>query len=208
MRAQVPFVELHALDQIDGRFEGLALGDGNHAVFADLVHRLRQPLADLEVLVRGADGHLLDLLAGLDRGAHVLELCHDRLDRHVDALLDLHRVGAGGDILEPLLENALGQDRRGRGAVAGHGRGLRRDFLDHLGPHVLIGVFQLDFLGDAHAVLGHGRRAERLFQDDDLAGGPQRHFDGLGELLHAVTDGRPCLSSKSYLFRCHVLLTP
>ena len=157
MRAQIPFVELHALDQIDGRFEGLALVDGDHAVFADLVHGLGQPLADLDVLVGGAVGHLLDLLAGLDRRAHLAELSDNRLDRHVDAALDLHRVGAGGDVLETLLENALGQNRRGRGPVAGDGRGLRRHFLDHLGAHILKGVFQLDFLGHGDAVLGHGR---------------------------------------------------
>ncbi len=53
---------------------------------------------------------------------------------------------------------------------------------DHAGAHVLVLVFQLDLLGDGDAVLGDGRRAEALLEDDVAALGPERHLDGAGQL--------------------------
>jgi len=42
--------------------------------------------------------------------------------------------------------------------------------------HVLDLVIQLDFLRDSHAVLGDGRAAELLVDDDIPALGAERHF--------------------------------
>jgi hypothetical protein len=42
---------------------------------------------------------------------------------------------------------------------------LLSDLLDHLGAHVLEGIFELDLLGDGDAVLGDGRGAELLVED-------------------------------------------
>jgi hypothetical protein len=39
--------------------------------------------------------------------------------------------------------------------------GLGGDFAQHLRAHVLELVFEFDFLGDGHAVLGDARSAER-----------------------------------------------
>ena len=61
------------------------------------------------------------------------------------------------------------------------------DFLHHLGAHVFVDVFQLNFLGDGDAVFGDGRRAEGFLEDDVAALGAERDFDGSGELLNAAT---------------------
>ena len=130
-----------------------------------------------------------------------------RLDGLVDAAFDLHGVGAGGDVLEAFFENGFGQDRRGGGAVAGDIGGLGGDFLDHLGAHVFVGVFQLDFLGDADAVFGDGRRAEGFFEDDIAAARAQGDLDGLGELANAFADGGAGFGIKCDFFRCHFKLS-
>ena len=114
------------------------------------------------------------------------ELVDDRFDGQVDAALDLGGVGAGGDVLEAFGEDGFGVDGGGGGAVAGDVGGLGGDFLDHLGAHVFVGVFELDFLGDGDAVLGDGGRAEGFFEDDVAARGAEGDFDGAGELLHAA----------------------
>ena len=93
------------------------------------------------------------------------------------------RVDAGDDGLEAFVEDGFGQDGGGGGAVAGDVAGLAGDFADHLGAHVFVHVFQLDFLGDGDAVLGDGRRAEALLEDDVAALGAERDLDGAGELL-------------------------
>ena len=106
----------------------------------------------------------------------------------VDAALQLHRVGAGRDVLDALAVDRLGEHRRGGRAVAGDVGGLRSDLADHLRAHVLERVLELDLLGDGDAVLGDRRGAELLLDDDVAALGAERHLDGVGELVDAVED--------------------
>src|SRR5205823_8355461 len=80
----------------------------------------------------------------------------------------------------------LGEHGGSRGAVPGHVRRLAGDLADHPGAHVLVLVLEVDFLGDGDAVLGHGRRAERLLDDDVPPLRPERHLDGPGELGDAA----------------------
>ena len=63
---------------------------------------------------------------------------------------------------------------------------LRGDFADHPGAHVLVDVFEVDFLGHGHAVLGDGRRAEALLQDDVAAARAEGDLDRLGQLGDAA----------------------
>ena len=115
-------------------FEALALFDGDHAVFADLVHGVGDHLADLLILVgaRGAD--LGDFLGVLDLLGHLGELFDDRIDGEVNPLLDLRGIGAGGDVPQAFGEDRFGIDGGGGGAIAGDAGGLAGDFLDHLRP--------------------------------------------------------------------------
>ena len=119
----------------------------------------------------------------------LLELVGDVGDGLLDALLQLDRVDAGHDRPEPFVEDGLGHDGGGGGAVAGDVAGLAGDFADHPGAHVLVDVLQVDLLGHGHAVLGDRRRAEALLQDHVAAAGPERHFDRLGQLGNAAPHG-------------------
>ncbi len=69
-----------------------------------------------------------------------------------------------------------------------------------LGAHVLVLVFELDFLGDGDAVLGDGRRAEALLEDDVAALGAERHLDGPGQLGDAPTH-----RLAGFLIECNLL---
>src|SRR5690606_6446865 len=84
------------------------------------------------------------------------------------------------------LDDGLGQDGGGGGAVARLVVRLGGDFADHLGAHVLEGVFQLDFLGHRDAVLGRARGAERLLDHDVAALRPQGHLDGVSQDVDAL----------------------
>ena len=122
----VAAVELHALDHVELGLEALRLLDRDHALVADLLHRLGQHLADLGVAVGRDRADLGDLL----RGGHLLraacEVLDHGLDREVDAALEVHRVHAGGHRLRTLAHDRGGQDGgRGR-AVAGDVAGLAR----------------------------------------------------------------------------------
>ena len=184
--AQVAAVELHPLDDVDGRLEALALLDGDHAVGADLLEGVGQLLADDHVVVRGDGGDLGDLLLAGDLLRLPLDVLDDGRDGLVDPALQGHGVGAGGQGLQALFEDGLGQHGGGGGAVAGGVGGLGGGLLDELGAHVLIRVGQLDLLGDRDAVLGDGGAAPALVDHRVAAPRPQRAADGAGELRHAA----------------------
>src|SRR5437899_3075527 len=176
---EVPAVELHSLDDVEGGVHRLGLFDGDDPVLADLLHRFRDQAADRLVVVRRDRSDLGNLLLVLGGLGHVLQL----LDHHGDGLLDAalqgHRVRAGRHVLEAAAEDGLGQDRRRRRAVARDVGGLGRDFLQHLGAHVLAGVLELDLLGNGDAILGQGGAAELLGDDDVPPLRPERDLDGV-----------------------------
>src|SRR5205823_14110719 len=131
VRGNVAAVELHTLDNLELGRHGLVVLDGDDTVLANLVHRVGDQLADLGVL--GRDGrHVGDVVVALDGYRELLDLVDDGLDRLLDSDLQLHRVGARGDVAEALVDHGLGQDRGGRGAVAGHVVGLGRDLAQQL----------------------------------------------------------------------------
>ena len=118
----------------------------------------------------------------------LLELGDDGLDGLLDAALDDHRVGAGGDVAEALADHRLAEDDRGGRAVAGDVVGLGRDFLEELGAHVLERVVELDVAGDRDAVVGDRGRAELLVEDDVAALGADRHLHRVGEPVDALLE--------------------
>ena len=198
---EVAAVELHALDPLDLGGQALALVDGDDAVLADLFHGVGQELADFGVVVGGDAADLGDLfLLILDRDRHAFELVGDIDDGPLDALLELERVDARDDGAEALVEDGLGQNGGGGRAVAGDVARLAGDLADHLGAHVFVDVFEVDFLGHGHAVLGDGGRAEALLDDDVAAARAERHFDRLGQLGNAAFQG-----VAGFLIKCNHL---
>src|SRR5690606_32691165 len=99
--------------------------------------------------------------------------------------LEVHGVHAGGNRLEAFVEDGLGQYGGGGGAVTRLVGGLGRDFLDHLGAHVLELVLEGDFLGHGHTVFGHGGGAEGFIQDHVAAFGAQGHLDRVCQQVYA-----------------------
>jgi len=134
--------------------------DRGYTLFAHLFHGFGNDVADLGIRV-GRDGpNLSDLFGGGAGLADGLELFAQRDHGLVDAALEVHRVHAGGHVLHAFAHDGLGQHGGGGGAVTGVVRSLGSDFLDHLRAHVLQLVFELNFLGHGHTVLGHGGGAE------------------------------------------------
>ena len=115
------------------------------------------------------------------------------VDGGLDALLQAHRVGAGGHVAQALVHHRPGQHGGGGGAVTGDVVGLLGDFLDQLGADLLVRVLEVDLLGDGDAVVGDGGRAPLLLQHDVAALRAERDADGVGELVHARLEGTTSL---------------
>lgn len=145
-----------------------------------------------------------DFLGGGGGLGQVLDFTDDGGDGLVDTALQVGRVEAGGDVLEAFAHDGLGQHGSGGGTVTGVVGGLGSDFLDQLGAHVFQLVLQFDFLGDGHAVLGHGRGAEATLQHDVAALGTQGDLDCVGQDVDAVDDLGACFIAENNLLCCHV----
>ena len=144
----------------------------------------------VRVPVGGNGRDLRDFLAVLDLLGDLAELGDGGLDGLVDAALE--RIGLAPAVtFETFAVDGLGQHGRGRGAVARDVAGLAGDFADHLGAHVFIRIFEFDFLGDGHTVLGDGRGAEFLVEDDVAAFRSERGLDGAREFLDAAQKRLP-----------------
>ena len=202
---EIAAIELHALDDVELGLSGLGLLDRDHALVADLFHRIGDHLADRLVAVRCDGSDLRDLVGGLHFLRAAFDVFDDRRCRDIDAALQIHRVHSGGDQLEALLHDRGGQHRCRSCAVASKIICLRGDFAHHLGAHVLELVFEFDLLGDGDAVLGDARRAIRLVEDDIAALGPQRHLDRVVEDIDAAQHSVAGVGREAYVFRGHVV---
>ena len=205
VRRDVAAVELHALGVFDLELQALALFDGDHAVAADLVHRLGQQLADLGVVGRDG-GDVLDVGVALDGVASFLISATTALCAGVDAALHQHRVGARGQVAQAFGDDRLGQHRGGGRAVAGDVVGLGRGLLEHLRAHVLEVVLELDLLGDGDAVVGDRGRAPLLVDRDVAAARAEGDFDGVGERVDAGLELATRLGVKNEIFAGNVSL--
>ena len=137
--AQVALVELHPLDELEGRWS--AVLPSSTVITPSRPTRSTASASMLPIV-----GSLLAeivptwaISSFLETGREILlgQLGDGGLDGLFDAAADGRGVGPGGDVLEPLAIDRAGQDGRGRRAVAGHVGGLGRDHVDELGAHVL-----------------------------------------------------------------------
>ena len=129
----------------------------------------------------------------LTAGRLLLDARDHRVGGQVEALLEQHRVGAGGDVAHALMDDRLGQHGGGGGAVTGDIVGLGGRFLQELRAHVLERVIELDLLGDGHAIVGDGRCAPLLIERHVAALGAEGGLDGVGEDVDTCFQGLPSL---------------
>ena len=107
------------------------------------------------------------------------------LDGGLDALLQGHRVGASGDVAQAMAHHRPGEHGGGGGAVTGDVVGLLGDLLDELGADLLVGILEVDLLGDGHAIVGDRGGAPLLVEHDVAALRAEGDAHGVGQLVHA-----------------------
>ena len=205
---EIAAVELQALDDDGLGVEALGLFHRDHALIADLLHRLGDLLADVAVAI-GRDGaDLGDLVVGGDLLGVLLQIGDHRLDREVDAALEILRVEAGRDGLGAFAGDGGGEDGRRRGAVAGGVVLLGGDLTHELRAEILELVGELDLLGDGDAVLGDARSAEALLDDDVAALGAERDLHRIGEDFDAAQNTVARVGGKANVLGCHCRSAP
>src|SRR6202012_2327581 len=189
VRRDIAFVELHPLGELELHPEGLALLDVHHTVFADILARVGDDVADV-VVTGGNRGDAGDLVFTGDLFALLLaEVLDDRVDSLLDAAAQGQRVGAGGHVFEALADDDLRQQGRGGRTGPGDVVGPRGDLADELGALVLEDGLDLDLAGDRHTIVGDRRRAELFVEHDVTAFGAERDLDGVGDSVDPRLQG-------------------
>ena len=131
----------------------------------------------------------------------------DGLDGLLDAALQTQRVGAGSDVAETLTDESLGENGSGGGSVAGDVVSLLGDLLDQLGTDLLVGVLELDLLGDGNTIVGDRGGAPLLLEHDVATLGAQRHLDCVGEGVESPLEAATGLFvERDDLGHCEVIL--
>ena len=151
----------------------------------------------------GGEGRdLSDLLLGRHRCRHLADLVADGGDGLLDAALEHHGVGARGDVPEAFADDGLRQHGRGGRSIASDVIGLGGSLLQKLRAHVLVVVFELNLLGDRHAVGADARWAELLVEDDIPSSRPEGYLHRVGQDVHPDLERPTGLVSEKNLF-CH-----
>ena len=180
---EIALVELHAFHHVERGFDALGFLNSDRSIFADLVHRIGDDLADRGIPVGGDGCNLGDFRAVLDLFGDLGDFIGDRGNSLRDTTLEAGRIGSGRHVLEAFAIDRFGENCGGRGAVTGDVAGLARDFADKLRTHVFIGALELDFFRNRHTVLGDRRAAEFLVEDDVASRWPEGRLDGFRQFL-------------------------
>ena len=137
-------------------------------------------------IARGDGGNLRDVMLAAYGTGQLGQGSNGLFGSSLDAATQHHGIGAGSQILQAFANDGLGQQGGGGGAVAGHVIGLGGNFLDQLGAHIFKGVFQFDFLGDGHAVIGDKGSAVFLIQHHIAALGAHGDLYGIGQNVNTI----------------------
>ena len=132
---------------------------------------------------------MTDAFAGLHRLGHGLQLSNDPPHGVLNAALDGHGIGPGGNVLEAFVDDRLRQHDAGRGAVASGVVGLGGGFFQQLGAHVLKGVGQLNFFCDRDAVGADLRGAKLLVKHHVAAARAESDFYRVSQNVDASSQG-------------------
>ena len=203
VRRQVAAIELHTFHDFQFAFQASAVFHGDHAFFADFVHRISNDVADGAVGVGGDAAHLSDFFIGGARLGDFFQLFNCCDHRFVDTALEIHWIHTGGDIFHAFFQDCLSQHSRGGGAVASDVGSLGSNFFHHLRAHVFELVFEFDFFSNRYTVLGDGRRAEGAIQHHVAAFRAQGDFYRISQYVDADYHFVASDVAKFYVFSSH-----
>ena len=188
----IAFVVGEAFDDFLLHFEALALLNGDDAVFADFADDVGDELADLRV-ASGDGGDFGDLLVVTgDFLGGLLDALDDFGASGLNAGTEFHGVDTGGDEFVGLVQDIVGEDGDGGGAIASDLVEFLSGGLDELGAdlfaEVFVGGAEVNGFGDGDTVVGDGGGAVGFLDHDVLTFGAEGDLDGVVKLFGAGED--------------------
>ncbi|CAB4582198.1 unannotated protein [freshwater metagenome] len=191
VRGDVALVEAHAFNKIHFHTEGVGLFNGDDTVLANLVDSFGDHRTDFRIGGRDTS-NLSDLALVVDLDGNGVNAFDSSGNRGFDALLERHRVSACSNVAQTSADHRPCEHSGGGGAVTGNAVGLLGNLFDQLGADALVGVFEFDFLGDRHTVIGDGGSAPLLVEHHIATLRAEGDAHCVGELVHATFKTTSC----------------
>ena len=183
----VALVEIHTFHHFFGKPEGLRFFHGNHTVFAHFFHNIGDHSPHFFGFGRDG-GHLGDFFPAADFFGIFLENFYDIFFSRFHPLAHSDGIDSGFNEFQAFAHQSLRHQCGGGCSVAGRVVGFVSHFFHQFRADVFKLVFQLNVLGDSHAVIGDGGRSEAFVQNHVSSPGAKRHFYRVGHLVHAGFD--------------------
>ena len=160
VRRQIALVKAHALDIFKSGVGGLAFLNFDNAIGANSVNGLRNQLAQVRVMVGAHGRNLFQISATLALLRHFNQRVAGGGRRKINSALQSDGVHRARYELQATIKDSRGKNRGGGGSITSDVCGFLCHLMHKLGAHVLKRTWQLNFLGNADAVLGHAWIAE------------------------------------------------
>ena len=196
-------VELHALHDVECGFGGLGFLDSDDAFVADLLHGFSDEFANDRIIMGRDRCHLRLFLALLDRARQSLQLIDGRLGASLEAALEVYGAGAGDHIAHAIGKYCVCQNDRRAGTIADGLASLLGGLPQHLRAEVLLGILEVELLGDGHAVVADKGHTPFSLDQHGLGFWPQRHPDCIGKLRGATQQLLPGHGPEQNLLMGH-----
>ncbi len=192
--ADIATVKLHAFYQIQLGVHGLGLLDGDDAILGNLLHGISDHLADLSIAGRNGS-YLLDVLFTLYGCAHLLDGLNCSIGRLLHTLAEHDRVRTCCQVLHAFVDHGLCQYGSSCGSVAGNIIGLGSSLADDLCTHVLELILELDLLCNGNTIIGNGRCAVALIQNNIASLRSQCDLYCVRQFVNAFCKSNSCICS-------------
>ena len=160
VRRQVALVKAHALDIFKSGVGGLAFLNFDNAIGADSINGFGDQLAKVRVMVGAHGRNFLKIGATLALLRHFNQRIASGGGRKINSALQSDGIHRARDKFQTTIKDGGRKNRGGGGAITSDVGGFLCHLMHKLGAHVLERTWQLNFLGNADAVLGHAWIAE------------------------------------------------
>ncbi len=164
--------------------------DRNDAVFADFADDFGDQSADFGIASGNRSDFSNFFVVAFDFFGGFFDAFNNLSTSFFNSLAKFHGIDAGGNKFVGFVQNVIGKNCDGSGAIAGNFVEFLSSGLDEFGTNsfaemILVGR-KIDGFGNGDAVMSDGRGAVGFFDDDVLAFGAEGDFDGVVELFRAA----------------------
>ena len=137
---------------------------------------------------------------GFNLLGNIFQFVNQYVNCFFDTFFQNHRVSAGSNVAHAFVNHSLCQNGSSGGAVTGNIVGFDGYFFNQLCAHIFKRIFQFDVAGNGYTVIGDGRCAEFLFQNNVTAFRTEGYFYSVSQSIYATLQATTSFFIKQNLF--------